>query len=114
MNKQTFWRRSHAAWLGGALALGIGVAGLAASHPEAANPPVVLKLASADEGPSRTGFAPVVKKVLPAIVSVVSTKVSKVAAELEGGGSDDPRSGRVQHGSLWRRIGRLGCLARLL
>lgn len=90
MNRQTFWRRSHAAWLGGALALGIGVAGLAAIRPDAANPPVVLKLASADEGPSRTGFAPVVKKVLPAVVSVVSTKVSKGPAELEGGGSDDP------------------------
>jgi serine protease Do len=90
LNQQNFWRRSHAAWLGGALALGLGVAGVAASHPEAANPPVELKLASADEGPSRTGFAPVVKKVLPAVVSVVSTKVTKVDAELESDGSDDP------------------------
>ena len=30
MTRQNFWRRSHAAWLGGALALGLGVAGLAA------------------------------------------------------------------------------------
>ena len=63
---------------------------MAASHPGTANPPIELKLASADEGPSRTGFAPVVKKVLPAVVSVVSTKVTKVDTELESDGSDDP------------------------
>jgi len=90
MNKQNFLRRSHAVLLAGTLAVGLGVAGLAASHAESANPPVVLKLASADEGPSRTGFAPVVKKVLPAVVSVESTKVSKIPTSFEGGASDDP------------------------
>ena len=64
--------------LAGALAVGVGVVGFAAGHTDTVNPPVVLKLASADEGPSRTGFAPVVKKVLPAVVSVESTKVSKI------------------------------------
>jgi serine protease Do len=90
MNKQNFWRGSQAVLLAGALAVGLGVAGFAASHAESANPPVVLKLASADEGPSRTGFAPVVKKVLPAVVSVESTKVSKIPTSFEGGVPDDP------------------------
>lgn len=90
MNKQIFFRRSQAVLLAGALAVGIGVVGFAAGHTDAMNPPVVLKLASADEGPSRTGFAPVVKKVLPAVVSVESTKVSKIPTAFEGGAPDDP------------------------
>ena len=53
-------------------------------------PALVLKLASADEGPSRTGFAPVVKKVLPAVVNVSSSKVSKIPAEFFGQTPDDP------------------------
>ena len=87
MNKQNFWRRPQAVLLAGALAAGLGVAGFAASHAESANSPVTLKLASADEGPSRNGFAPVVKKVLPAVVSVESTKVSKIPTAFEGGGA---------------------------
>jgi len=85
MNTQNFWKRSQAVVLAGALAVGLGVVGYAADHAENANPPVVLKLANADEGPSRSGFAPVVKKVLPAVVSVESTKVSKAPTALEGG-----------------------------
>ena len=77
---------------GDALATGLGVAGFAAAgHIGSANPPAVLKLASPDEGPSRVGFAPVVKKVLPAVVSISSTKVSKIPTEFEGNGiPDDP------------------------
>jgi len=86
MNAQSFWKRYQAVLVAGTLAVGLGVAGIAASHAENANPPVVLKLANADEGPSRTGFAPVVKKVLPAVVSVASTKISKVPTSFEGEG----------------------------
>jgi serine protease Do len=90
MNKQIFWRRPQAVFLAGALAVGLGVAGFAASHAESANSPVLLKLASGDEGPSRNGFAPVVKKVLPAVVSIESTKVSKIPTAFEEGAPDDP------------------------
>ncbi len=89
MNKQNFWTRSHTIVLAGALAIGLGVAGFAATHSEGANPPVILKLAPADEAPSHTGFAPVVKKVLPAVVSVESTKVSKIPTEFQSGAPDD-------------------------
>ena len=89
MNKQNFWRRSQAILLTGALSIGLGVAGFAAAgHFEKANAPVVLKVA--DEGPSRTGFAPVVKKVLPTVVNIASTKVSKIPTAFEGGIPDDP------------------------
>ena len=90
MNKQNVFRRSQAVFLAGALAVGVGVVSFAAGHTDTVNPPVVLKLASADEGPSRTGFAPVVKKVLPAVVSIESTKVSKIPTAFEGGAPDDP------------------------
>jgi len=59
----------------------------AAGHFEKANAPLVLKVG--DEGPSRTGFAPVVKKVLPTVVNIASTKVSKIPTGFEGGVPDD-------------------------
>ena len=92
MNRQKFWRRSQAVLLGTALAFGLGIAGFAAAgHFGGSNPPAVLKLASPDEGPSRVGFAPVVKRVLPAVVNISSTKVSKTPTEFEGNGvPDDP------------------------
>jgi len=68
-----------------ALALGIGGLGLAAAeHAFANNPPASLKLADSNEGPSRTGFAPIVKKVLPTVVNISSTKVVKEQTDSEG------------------------------
>ncbi len=90
MLRTNLWRSSQAVFLAGALAVGLGVVSYAAGHTDSANPPVVLKLANSDEGPSRTGFAPIVKKVLPAVVSVESTKMSKIPTEFEGGAPDDP------------------------
>ncbi len=91
MIKQKFWRRSQAVVLAVALASGLGVVGFAAGHIGGANPPAILKLANPDEGPSRTGFAPVVKKVLPAVVNISSTKISKIPTQFEGNGvPDDP------------------------
>ncbi len=89
MNKQNFSKRYQAVLLAGALSVGIGVAGFAAAgHLGSANPPAVVKMA--DDGPSRSGFAPVVKKVLPAVVNIASTKVSKIPAEYQGGALEDP------------------------
>jgi len=90
MNKQSFWSRPQAAWLAVAVAFGIGGVGFAASHLGSINPPAVLKMASPDEGPSKFGFAPVVKNVLPVVVSVSSTKVSKIPTDFEGQLPDDP------------------------
>jgi len=60
------------------LAAALGVGGLALAGAERwVNPPATMKFASPDEPPSRTSFAPVVKKVLPAVVTVSSSKVVK-------------------------------------
>jgi serine protease Do len=70
-----------------ALAVGIGGLGLAAAeHAFDQNPPASLKLADPNEGPSRTGFAPVVKKVLPTVVNISSTKVVKTGMQFQGDG----------------------------
>jgi serine protease Do len=81
MIKQDFGLRRKAAALAVALLLGLGGFGIArASRVGSANPPANVKLADANEGPSRTGFAPVVKRVLPAVVNISSSKVVKTPA----------------------------------
>ena len=78
-----------------ALALGLGGFGIArAGRAVADNPPASLKLADSNEGPSRTGFAPVVKKVLPAVVKISSSKVVKTPAGL----------GRMPNDPLFRQF----------
>jgi serine protease Do len=92
MRNQSFWKSSKAvlcsAALASALAGGVGYA--AATHLEHVNAALALKLASPGEGHSETGFAPVVKKVLPAVVNIASSKVSKVPTEFRGQLPDDP------------------------
>jgi serine protease Do len=64
-----------------ALALGLvlGAAGISLAHTTSnapgKNPPATLKLADANEGPSKTSYAPVVKAVLPSVVNISSSKV---------------------------------------
>src|SRR5256885_4226621 len=88
MRNQTFWKRPKAVLCSVALASALGGVGLAsASHLEHA---LALKMASADEGYSQTGFAPVVKKVLPTVVNISSAKVSKVPTEFFDQLPDDP------------------------
>ena len=89
--KNSFWKSPQAVLLSVALALGSGgVVFAAASNLGYLHPALELKLANPDEGPSWTGFAPVVKKVLPAVVNVSSSKVSKIPTEFFGETPDDP------------------------
>jgi len=81
--------RPKAAVVAMALALGIGGLGVAAAEHAFNNPPASLKFADQNEGPSRTGFAPVVKKVLPTVVNISSTKVVKTPTQFEGQMPDD-------------------------
>ena len=86
MNNQRFNGRSTGIALAMALGLvvgGFGIGRLRGDIPSA-NPPVSLKLASPDEVPSRNSFAPIVKKVLPEVVNVSTTKVVKTPAGLSG------------------------------
>jgi serine protease Do len=77
MNSRTSLLRSRPA----ALTLGflLGAAGLGLGHATekalSSNPPATLKLADANEGPSKSSYAPLVKQILPSVVNVSSSKV---------------------------------------
>ena len=92
MRIQRFWKSSKAVLcsvaLASAIAGGVGYAG--AAHLEHLHDALALKLASPSEGYSQTGFAPVVKKVLPTVVNISSSKVSKVPTQFFGQLPDDP------------------------
>src|ERR1700747_960850 len=91
MRNQSFWKSPKAVLCSLALASALGGVGFAsATHLEHLHDALALKMASADEGPSETGFAPVVKKVLPSVVNIASSKVSKVPAEFFEQLPDDP------------------------
>ena len=91
MNRQSFWRGPQATLLAVALAVGLGGVALAgANHLASMHSALQLKLANPDEAPSRTGFAPVVKKALPSVVNISSSKVSKVPAGFFEQMPDDP------------------------
>ena len=84
MNVQRIWGRPKRAAAAMLLALGLG--GLAvAGVDHLVNPPATFKFASADEPASRISFAPVVKKVLPSVVTITSSRIVKASAE----GGDD-------------------------
>jgi serine protease Do len=81
MIKENFGLRRKAAALTIGLALTLGGIGIArANRIASANAPASIKVAEANEGPNRAGFAPVVKKVLPAVVNISSSKVVKTPA----------------------------------
>jgi serine protease Do len=92
MKTQNLWKRPKAVTVALSLALGLGGLGLAAAeHAWSNNPPASLKLADPNEGPSRTGFAPVVKKVLPTVVNISSSKVVKTRTGFSGQMPDELR-----------------------
>jgi serine protease Do len=66
--------------LGLVVAAGFGVTRLRGDI-QTANPPPSLKLADPNEGPSRNSFAPIVKKVLPEVVNISTSKVVKTSAD---------------------------------
>jgi serine protease Do len=68
------------------LALAVGlVSGIAAREVyELKSPPATLKLADPREGPSKNSLAPVVKKALPAVVNISTSKVVKTPTSFRG------------------------------
>src|SRR5215469_6611328 len=61
----------------------LGAAGLAIAHTGATNPTATVKVADANEGPSGNTFAPVLKKVLPSVVNISSSKVVKADPQMD-------------------------------
>ena len=91
MSKQDFWRRPQALILSAAMILGLGGLGIAGvNRLRGDNPPATFRFASATEPADHAGFAPVVKKVLPTVVKISSSKVVKTPAGLFGQGQMDP------------------------
>jgi len=91
MNLQTFsWKTKVMA---GAMAVFLGMAGwgVARASQKFFTPGVhiSMKLADPAEGPSRTGFAPIVKSVLPDVVNISTSKTVK-ASELNQNQFDMP------------------------
>ena len=76
--------------LGLALALGVTGLGVARASQKlfGGNPPASLKLADPNQGPSKIGFAPVVKSVVPAVVNISSSKVVRTPNQFSGGQMD--------------------------
>ncbi|HEX3118163.1 MAG TPA: DegQ family serine endoprotease [Candidatus Acidoferrum sp.] len=76
-------------WLAGALglALAFGVGGYAVARAKdgvsTTHVRASLKLADPSEGPSKTGFAPIVKEVLPNVVNISSSKVVKTKNQMQ-------------------------------
>src|SRR5437660_10070298 len=80
MNRQRLW----SVVLGAGLAIGAFGAARVTRNVGPDNPAPTLRLADPNEGPSRNTFAPVVKKALPAVVNISSSKVVKTPAGLSG------------------------------
>jgi len=95
--------KRFAAGLALTLAVGsVAIAGVSqASHgtfsSSAKNPPATLKLADANEGPARVSYAPIVKKTLPAVVNISSSKVIKASVR---GRSRQGRGGEGEEGQM--------------
>lgn len=70
----------------GALALGVvlAAAALGIAHTTQKNPPATVTVADTNEGPSKNSYAPVVKKVLPSVVNISSSKVVKAGPGMDG------------------------------
>ncbi len=92
MNATRFSRKRMAGAL--ALALAVGATGYAVARAtEAATGTHLhasLKIADPSEGPSRTGFAPVVKQVLLNVVNISSSKVVRTNNQMPEGMQSDP------------------------
>src|SRR6266853_1410525 len=90
--KMRFSRKPQALILG--IALTGGVAGYAVARTtttaSAGHVHASLKLADPSEGPSKMGFAPIVKEVLPSVVNISSSKVVRAPNEFAQGMPDDP------------------------
>jgi serine protease Do len=86
-----FLRKSRALAFGIALAAAAGGYAIARVTPSVAAAEHVrasLKIADPSEGPSKLGFAPIVKQVLPNVVNISSSKVVRTPNQFEGMPSD--------------------------
>jgi serine protease Do len=86
MNLRKFWRKPQAVFVAAILLAGAAGLGMAHAGQNLFSPGLhaALKLADPAEGPSRTGFAPVVKEVLPDVVNISTSKVVRASDQFSG------------------------------
>jgi serine protease Do len=84
MNKFAFGRGRVTAALVVAGGLVLGGLGIAHAQKGSPNPPATFKFTDSKVAPGRLGFAPVVKAVVPTVVSIKSSKVVKTGAIRRG------------------------------
>jgi serine protease Do len=90
MFERNFWKRPQALLATAALVVGLGGIGLASAERFTGHPALALNVASQDEAPNHTGFAPVVKKALPSVVNISSSRVTKMPTGFFQQMPDDP------------------------
>src|SRR5712675_3057983 len=92
MKPWKFWDKPKAMAL--AMILFVGGAGFGAARASQAlfsgHTHASMKFADPAEGPSKAGFAPIVKAVLPDVVNISTSKVVRAQAELPEGMFNDP------------------------
>ena len=112
-----FLRRSKVLVLGLAIATGAGyaIARVTPGVTGAGHVRASLKIADPSEGPSKSGFAPIVKQDLPSVVNISSSKVVRTPNQFEGMPADPffqqffgPGFGRGQEVPKQRREQSLG------
>jgi serine protease Do len=81
MNSRKFWTKPQAIIVALLLVAGVAGLGMARAGQElfSSGLHAELKLADPSEGPSKTGFAPVVKGVLPDVVNISTSKVVRAS-----------------------------------
>ena len=83
MNSRTFWKKPQAIAVAMILLAGFAGLGMARAGQKFFSTGIhaSLKMADPAEGPSKTGFAPVVKGVLPDVVNISTSKVVKASEQ---------------------------------
>jgi len=79
MNQRKFWGKPQVVALTMILAVGMVGLGMASASQKIFSSAIhaSMKFADPNEGPSKTGFAPVVKGVLPDVVNISTSKLVK-------------------------------------
>jgi serine protease Do len=114
MNSRNFWRRPQAILIAMLLLAGIAGLGMAHAGQNLFSPGLhpTLKLADPAEGPSKSGFAPVVKGVLPDVVNISSSKVVKASSQSSGEEDEIPPFFQQFFGQQSPGMGRNGQMQR--
>jgi serine protease Do len=86
MNHRKFWDKSKKMVLVMILAVGVAGLGMARASQKLFSSGVhpAMKFADPNEGLSKTGFAPVVKSVLPDVVNISTSKMTRVSESAPG------------------------------